>query len=215
MKRLLPAVALVAGLFGSVVGTLRAEVTAEQVRKAIDRGVSFLSGQQHNDGSWPEMIGYPGGVSALCTLALLNAGVEADGQRIQKPLNYLRTIQPEKTYGVALQTMVLARAEPDRDRELILRNVKWLEGTQIIEGPNKGAWTYPGRGGTNGDQSNSQFALLALHEAERVGVSASDQTWRLNGMPGPVQFIKQSGMQFSTHTNRASSGHLPSGLPVS
>ena len=168
-----------AGLFGSIAGPVRAEVTAEQVRKAIDRGANYLLEQQRNDGSWSDMIAQPGGVSALCTLALLSAGVEPDDERMQKALNYLRTIRPERTYVVALQTMVFARAEPDRDRELILRNVKWLENTQIIEGPFKGAWTYPGMGGAGGDNSNSQFALLALHEAERVGVVANEQTWRL------------------------------------
>ena len=32
----------------------RAEVTAEQVRQAIDRGVAFLKREQRKDGSWPE-----------------------------------------------------------------------------------------------------------------------------------------------------------------
>ena len=57
--------------------------------------------------------------------------------------------------------------------------MKWLEKTQITRrADGKGAWTYPGIGG-DGDNSNTQFALLALHEAERAGVPASDQTWRL------------------------------------
>ena len=85
---------------------------------------------------------------------------------MQKALNHLRKIRPERTYVVSLQTMVFARAEPEKDRLLIGRNVKWLESTQIAEGPYKGAWTYPGIGG-EGDNSNSQFALLALHEAEQ------------------------------------------------
>jgi hypothetical protein len=178
MKRLLSVAALAVGLVGLIVGPVRAEIAAEQVRKAIDRGKDYLLTQQRNDGSWPETIGQSGGTSALCTLALLNAGVELGDERMQKALNYLRRIGPERTYVVALQTMVLARAEPERDRGLILRNVKWLEKTQISEGPFKGAWTYPGMG-TGGDNSNSQFALLALHEAERVGVVANDQTWRL------------------------------------
>ena len=178
MKRRLVVAALVAGLLGSIVGAVRADVTAEQVRKAIGRGANYLLEQQRNDGSWSDMIAQPGGVSALCALALSSAGVEPDDDRMQKALDYLRTIRPERTYAVALQTMVFARAEPDRDRELILRNVKWLESTQIKEGPFKGAWTYPGLG-AGGDNSNSQFALLALHEAERVGVVANEQTWRL------------------------------------
>ncbi len=180
MNRLLAVAALVAGLFGSVVGPLRAEVTAEQVRQAIDRGTAYLLGQQRNDGSWPDMVGQSGGVSSLCTLALLNAGVEPDDEKMQRALNHLRRIEPKWTYVVSLQTMVFARANPEKDRVLIGRNVRWLENTQlqIADNPYKGAWTYPGMGG-DGDNSNSQFALLALHEAERIGVAASDRTWRL------------------------------------
>ena len=55
MKRLVAAAVLVAGLFASIVGTLRAEVTAEQVRKAIDRGVNYLKAQQRADGSWTDI----------------------------------------------------------------------------------------------------------------------------------------------------------------
>lgn len=179
MKRPMAIAALVIGLFGVIAGDLRAEVTAEKVRDAIDRGAKYLLSQQNkNDGSWPDSIGQPGGISALCTLALLNAGVEPSDPRMQQALSHLRKFKPERTYVVSLQTMALARAEPDKDRVQIGRNVKWLEGTQITEGPYKGAWTYPGIGG-EGDNSNAQFALLALHEAERVGVSADDRTWRL------------------------------------
>lgn len=178
MKRLLAAVVCVLASLGGVVATLRAEVAPEQVRKAIERGVKYLKSQQRNDGSWIDVVGQSGGVSALCTLALLNAGAEPGDESLQKALSHLRKIKPERTYVVALQTMAFARAEPERDRFLIDRNVKWLQATQIKEGPCKGAWTYPGIGG-EGDNSNSQFALLALHEAERVGVSASDRTWRL------------------------------------
>ena len=122
-------------------------------------------------------MGQPGGMSALCTLALLNAGVEPSDPQIQKALAYLRKFKPERTYVASLQTMVFARAEPEKDPLLISRNVKWLESMQIMEGPGKGAWSYPGQG--DGDNSNSQFALLALHEAERAGVQVSDKTWRL------------------------------------
>jgi hypothetical protein len=43
---------------------------------------------------------------------------------------------------------------------------------------NKGAWAYSDRSG-NGDKSNTQFALLALYEAERAGAEVSERTWRL------------------------------------
>jgi len=178
MSRVFIRLAVFFALTGTIVGSIRAEITPEQVRQAINRGTAYLKSQLRADGSWPEMVAMPGGVSALCTLALLNAGVDAQDEHIQRALNYLRSLKPERTYVVALQTMVFARAEPDKDRLLISRNVKWLEGTQIVEGEYKGAWSYPGLGGA-GDNSNSQFALLALHEAERLGISASERTWRL------------------------------------
>ena len=59
----------------------------------------------------------------------------------------------------------------------IQKDVKWLESNQIQEGSRRGGWAYPGRG--DGDNSNSQFALLALNEAERVGVPVQGETWRM------------------------------------
>ncbi|MEN6450168.1 MAG: DUF4159 domain-containing protein [Thermoguttaceae bacterium] len=177
MKSIVATAVLATGLVGLFVGTVRAEVTAEQVRKAIDRGVGYIKTQQQPNGAWPDMLGMPGGISALCTLALLNSGVEPDDPAMQKALDNLRRVQPQRTYVVALQTMVFARATPQRDRSLIERNVKWIESTQIVEGEYKGAWTYPGIG--DGDNSNSQFALLALYEAERAGVPSSRRTWKL------------------------------------
>ncbi len=170
---------LVAILVGPVVANVRAEVSSEDVRQAIDRGVSYLKQQQKKDGSWPDWITQPGGVTVLCTLALLSAGVEPDEEHVQRALAYLRKLTPEKTnktYSIALATMVFARAEPKRDLPLVRDNVKWFEANQKQSGPRKGAWGYPE---ANGDNSNSQFALLALHEAERAGAKVSNRTWRL------------------------------------
>ncbi|MCG8449434.1 MAG: DUF4159 domain-containing protein [Pirellulales bacterium] len=146
-------------------------VTAEQVRAAIAGGVKYLLDEQNpKRGTWNDMVAYPGGVTALCTLALLNAGVEPEHPQIRKALSYLRKIEPEKTYSVALQTMVLCAATPRRDLLQIQDNVRWLESMQL-EG---GQWSYPSGGG---DNSNSQFAVLALHEAERVGATVQPATW--------------------------------------
>jgi hypothetical protein len=154
-----------------------ADISTEQVREAIQRAVTYMEREQRADGSWPDHPLYHGGVTALCTLALLSAGVEPEDPHIQKALRYLRNIKPAMTYTVSLQTMVFAKAEPDKDKMLINRNAKWLEQVQIQEGPRKGAWAYPEQG--NGDNSNSQFAVLALYEAERAGVKVSGHTWRL------------------------------------
>lgn len=153
-----------------------AQVSAEHVRAAIERGVQFLQRNQRRDGRFPEHEGQAGGVTALCTLALLNCGVPPEDPAVDRALSYLRGIEPDKTYAVALHAMALCAGTPRRDQALIRRDVKWLEEKQIRLGEARGGWSYPG---ANPDNSNSQFALLALHEAERVGVSAADQTWRL------------------------------------
>ena len=147
-------------------------VTAEMVREAIDKGVKYLQEQQNaRDGTWNDLPDYPKGVTALCTLALLNSGVPPEDKHIQRSLRTLRKVKPTKTYSVALRTMVLCAAEPQRDQLLIQEYVRWLESTQL---PN-GSWSYPSAGG---DNSNSQFAVLALHEAERAGAKVDPATWR-------------------------------------
>ena len=40
-------------------------------------------------------------------------------------------------------------------------------------------WSYPKPGTNRGDNSNTQFALLGLYEAERAGVPVNDKVWRL------------------------------------
>jgi len=162
--------------------TAFAQVEATQVQQALDQAVDWLKDQQRTNGAWPEWTGFPGGVTALSTLALLHAGLEADDPTIDKALRYLRSFEPNRTYVVALQTMVFAMATPKRDAPLIRRNVRLLESWQIKQGPNQGAWSYGGNpaagGARGGDNSNAQFAVLALHEAERVGIPVSEPTWK-------------------------------------
>ncbi len=158
----------------------RAEITAEEARTSIERAVAYLKRQQNRNGTWPEHPRFPGGITALCTLALLNAGVEPDDECIQRALSHLRTLKPAQTYVVSLQTMVFCAAEPKRDLLLVRQNARWLEDNQVTTGDRKGAWSYPfAATAGSGDPSNSQFALLALYEAERLGIKVKEKTWRL------------------------------------
>jgi hypothetical protein len=184
MRVLAASFLVAAGMILAVAPAATAEdLDPEKVRNAIDRAVRFLENKQNPDGSWPPYnpaAGLEYDVTPICTLALLTAGVDPEAKSIQKALTWLRdpNHQPDRTYNVALQTMVLAMAEPKRDLLLIRRNARWLEESQIKTGDRKGTWSY--RMGTGrGDNSNTQFALLGLHEAHRVGVEVSDQTWRL------------------------------------
>jgi prenyltransferase beta subunit len=175
MKRTILAAVLGMVLLGPIMPVLRAEVTPEEVRDAIKHAVNFIEQQQRADGSWSDYGGYPGGVTALCTLALLNAGVPADDDHIQHALGRIeRYSRPQLTYVTALQTMVYCQANPKQYLARIQRNADWLEATQIKEGPYRGGWSYP-QG--SGDNSNSQFALLALHEAEHAGATVRYEAW--------------------------------------
>lgn len=171
---------LVATFGGKAKGQTPSDRLAPALQQAIDRGVEYLKRQQKADGAWADSPPHTGGISGLCALALLTAGVPPEDPVIQKALRRFRQFEPSKinsTYAVSLQTMVFCRAEPNRDAALIRRNVQWLESVQVKDGADRGGWSYPGFG-LRADNSNSQFALLALYEAERVGIRASDEVWK-------------------------------------
>src|SRR4051812_14142271 len=90
------------GLILTVIPAARGDITAEEVRESIKRAVDYLKSQQDKGrGNWTEYtagVAQPGGVTALCTLAMLNAGVEVKDPAIQKALSYLRNkLDPPKT----------------------------------------------------------------------------------------------------------------------
>lgn len=174
-----PAVTVLLVVRSSLADDAATDISAAQVRAAIEKGVTYLKGAQNQNGSWSNYTSYSGGVTALCTLALLNAGVPVEDEQMRRALDYLRTLPPEWTYVTSLQTMVFCMAEPKKDLLLIRRNVQWLEDLQNKDGPLKGAWTYGNQMHAPGDPSNTQFALLALYEAERAGVPVSERTWTL------------------------------------
>ena len=110
-----------------------AAVTREEVERAIRDGVNFLKGQQQDDGSWPDadseahgrhhQPGDPGAVDARAS--------RSTRPTIATALEFLRNFGPEQlksTYAVALQTMVFAAADPDRDQVKIAANVRLARG---------------------------------------------------------------------------------------
>jgi Domain of unknown function (DUF4159) len=154
------------------------EVTPDAVKGAITGGTQYLLKQQGPNGSWTEYREQPTGVAALATLALLNSGETAKNPQVAKALDFLNGSElPRATYAASLQVMAFCQADPARYKVKINELALWLEATQIKDGKNKGGWHY-GYGG-NGDNSNTQFAMLALHEAERAGVKVKEQTWKL------------------------------------
>jgi hypothetical protein len=182
-------------VFGILSDSARAEVTAEQVNAAINNGVAFLEKQQRPDGRFAEYDSEPGGGTALVTLALLNCGrTPKDHESVRKALAYLeKQPDPERTYASSLMIMAFAQADPKKYALTIQRLALSLASRQMKDERTKGGWSYKGPFDGNSDNSNTQFAILALHEAEKAGVKIPDQTWQL-----ALNYLTQPGMQSPT-----------------
>ena len=173
--------------FAAVARATAGPVTVEQVRTAIANGKAYLLQQRHN-GAWNiekvvDVSYPPGGTVSLALLALLTCGVSADDQpTLKQGLDILRTIRPKmdgpgriaatdhsQTYVVSLETMVYALAGRAEDKARIQENVDWLLAARIkSEDVRFRGWGYTAHDHSY-DSSNTQYALLALHEAIRAG----------------------------------------------
>lgn len=159
-----------------------ADVTEREVLDSIERAKRFLIQAQEGDGgwSWAGNAQHRIGVTALATLAMLSAGSSPDSAEMKAALTFLRNQEvPTETYDSALMLMALAAAKAGpRDRPRIAAIVQLLERGQIRNQVAGGMWDYNPNGGDNalGDRSNSQFAVLALKEAQDSGVPVSQET---------------------------------------
>jgi len=164
------------------------DLTSEEVKASISRGVTFLTSMQNANGSFGSgglaRGAYPVGPSALATLALLNSGCSPTDPVVVRSLKYLRGFRdPGGTYEMSLMIMALAAGKDwDRDKLRIRTLAERLEDLQTTRGPNAGMWNYGHGsllGGGSEDNSNTQFAVLALREAAAAGIKVRRRTWEL------------------------------------
>ena len=149
-------------------------VTAAQVEASIKRCVAFLYSEQAENGpvkgGWNGNDGYGCGRTALVTLALLSAGEKTNDVRVKKAIDLIRRTVPTQTYDIALHCMVMCMAEPNRDLALIRKDVDMLVESQS----DSGGWGYS-KSDRTPDESNAQFAVLALWEASKLGVPVPEE----------------------------------------
>jgi hypothetical protein len=153
-----------------------------RVRDAIENGKKFLRSAEGGRGEWDRASTFiatnqPGGTTALAMLALLNCGVKAEDPVIQRSLKFLRGIEPQFTYVVGLQTMVLADIADPQDLPRIQRNVDWLVAAKITHNGVLQGWGY-NPNTTGPDNSNSQYALLGLYAGRQAGAKVDDAVWQ-------------------------------------
>ena len=151
-------------------------VSPADVQQAIDELLQYFRRTQNRSakdgpvGAWQGHADQNTGLTSLVVLALLSAGRKPGDTEVARALDYIRGERPMQVYEASLQAMALCAAEPGRDRALIERNVAWLvQGQQ-----DDGGWAYRQERGAS-DESNSQFAVLALWEASRIGIEIPAQ----------------------------------------
>ena len=192
---------LLSAIAAAAVSAFPARIGAEeapagpQVRAAILRAVEAMRRAQRPDGTWPDYA-QPGGVTALVTYALLQAGVSPDEKGVAAALEQLRRTPNQSTYVVSLKTLAFASADPKKYGQDLQSSADWLVQMQSATG----AWGYgkppafaeasagrPEAGAKDADwrrlyerpdASNTQFAILALSEAERAGAKTPPEVWK-------------------------------------
>ncbi len=156
------------------------EVTDEDVDRVITEVKRYLWGNQKPDGSWRRYSRNPGGGdTAIVLFALLEAGERHNKPEMKKGLDYLVDLKTKNLYVIAVRAMVfsriVAKAKKSPYRACLEQDVEWLmRGARRADG----AWGYLGPE-RKGDNSCSQFALLALWEADRAGVKIKPNLIRL------------------------------------
>jgi hypothetical protein len=160
--------------------------TQDEIDAARHKGLEFIRSKQDTDGSWP-YEGHNAGITALCTLALLENGAAPYDPVVDKGYRYVRrqATTVKDTYDITLSILLLARLGERQDRNLI-RGL----GARLLAGQtHSGGWTYScppaelsiladvrkiAKKEGYGDNSNTQFAVLGLWVASRYGVPIED-----------------------------------------
>ena len=152
----------------------------EKVAAARNKAVEFLKKNQHKDGHWeegvlPALADMDGGFTGLAALALLEAGVPENDPAVVKAVEYLVKLEPKKTYVVSLQTQVLCRIGDRKHLPRIQKNTDWLLDKAVRKGDALLGWSYPVQ--ELADNSNTHFAVVALHAAAQAGAKIDAKVW--------------------------------------
>jgi hypothetical protein len=152
------------------------------------KGIEYLKSKQETDGSWV-YEGHSVGITALCTLALIENGVPLYDPVVDKGYKRVRKGvdgELKQTYDLTLAALLLARVGDRADKALI-RTI----GARLLAGQlESGGWSYTcpavdatslassargtKRKAGDGDNSCTQFGVLGLWVCSRYGVSIDE-----------------------------------------
>jgi len=181
-------------------GTLK-----ERIDRALERCVKWLKSKQQGEGKFGDQRGYPVGTSqsvgstALSILALVHAGVKLDDGAVTSGYGYLAGKKSLQSYDIALELMAMEGKylpletlediksfSEEKAREEIAKKLtkpdKALaeaDARLLIErqGEN-GGFGYTENKGDTIVLSNTQYAILGLKSASRMGVAVPAGVWK-------------------------------------
>jgi hypothetical protein len=191
------------------------------VDRAIDAGAKRLRELQKEDGSFPPHGNHTFGTSALAAFTLASCDAGPDDPALVRAFAFLRRSVPDRTYAQALCLLALDRAytpahEVQRERagkpvehrrDLPPELRAW--GREVAEALERGArspgeWGYPTtnpRSLLKSDMSNTQYAVLGMRAAERLGFPVKESTWL--GVVRTFQQVRErEGPRGSIHLQR-------------
>ena len=174
-----------------------------RVNRAIAKGIERLKAQQQPDGSWAGFEGeHPGGLTALCTFTLLKSGVRRSDDSVRRGLARVLATEFKSTYSTSVKLMLLeALGDSQTYREHADASLDFLVQNQVA-----GEWAYPWGGA---DASNSQFALLGLRAAHRMGLDVPDATL-VSAVKALYRLQDEKNGGFKYEPNRQATGGMTS-----
>lgn len=141
-----------------------------RVNHAIALGVDHLKRLQREDGSWRGFERHPGGATVLVAYTLVESGVRRADPVLQSALANLSEVDFASTYSAAVHLLL---CEALRDPGVLEHAGESLAFLIASQDRARGVWAYPWG---EVDSSNTQFALLGLRAAARLGLALPEET---------------------------------------
>ncbi len=209
----------------------------ERIDKAIQSGAEWLKSQQSADGRFADRTGYPigtvagSGATGLSLAALLHSGVANSDTAIAKAFAHIASKRLNQSYDLSLCLMALeakyisvdSLTEKELRSEEAIRNrivatISRQDKDMAVElarlllecQGNHGSFGYT-KGIDEPNLSNTQYALLGLKAASRMGVAVPAVVWKqsasavlqagvAHGMEIQLDIARQSGTTESVRT---------------